>query len=190
MSASKERRNLIDVFMEKRRGVSSLKLRTLLKVRAYTIGILTKCAIIDPTVLNVLNLCIRLKMMVRRFLACAMCSQFTYRSREGVCRTYSSPLAALGKQAEHLREGHEGVYARIGSSTASKAEASRGGHFYRIAMSKAFPRVSWQFSTTGSSTYCLGNYEACTGVPDKEAVAPRSVRLEQGRRSFARILWR
>ncbi|CAM9455845.1 unnamed protein product [Pylaiella littoralis] len=31
MSASKERRNLIDVFMEKRRGVSSLKLRTLLK---------------------------------------------------------------------------------------------------------------------------------------------------------------
>lgn len=32
MSASKERRNLTDVFLEKRRGVSSLKLRTLLKV--------------------------------------------------------------------------------------------------------------------------------------------------------------
>ncbi|CAM9094475.1 unnamed protein product [Hapterophycus canaliculatus] len=31
MSASKERRNLTDVFLEKRRGVSSLKLRTLLK---------------------------------------------------------------------------------------------------------------------------------------------------------------
>lgn len=34
MSASKERRNLTDVFLEKRRGVSSLKLRTLLKVSA------------------------------------------------------------------------------------------------------------------------------------------------------------
>lgn len=32
MSASKERRNLTDVFLEKRRAVSSLKLRTLLKV--------------------------------------------------------------------------------------------------------------------------------------------------------------
>lgn len=32
MSASKERRNLTDVFLEKRHSVSSLKLRTLLKV--------------------------------------------------------------------------------------------------------------------------------------------------------------
>lgn len=53
MSASKERRNLIDVFMEKRRGVSGLKLRTLLKVSAHTIVILKKCAIVDPTVLRV-----------------------------------------------------------------------------------------------------------------------------------------
>ena len=36
MSASKERRNLTDVFLEKRRAVSSLKLRTLLKVRVLT----------------------------------------------------------------------------------------------------------------------------------------------------------
>lgn len=40
MSASKERRNLTDVFLEKRRGVSSLKLRTLLKVNVlHTCGV-------------------------------------------------------------------------------------------------------------------------------------------------------
>lgn len=48
MSASKERRNLIDVFMEKRRGVSSLKLRTLLKVNALTFGTLKKYPTINP----------------------------------------------------------------------------------------------------------------------------------------------
>lgn len=38
MSASKERRNLTDVFLEKRRGVSSLKLRTLFKVKTLIVA--------------------------------------------------------------------------------------------------------------------------------------------------------
>lgn len=66
MSASKERRNLIDVFMEKRRGVSGLKLRTLLKVNALTVDTLKKFATINPAVLHV---CIRLYSDV----GCASC---------------------------------------------------------------------------------------------------------------------